>query len=72
MASANGRVELPLSNCRSLLMEHVWGEDKGLGFGYVNVRCLLDAQVERPVGYVSLEFRGEVQAGNEDLQELSR
>lgn len=53
-------------------MEHVWGEDKELGFGYVNIRCLLQAQGERPVGYVSLEFRGEVQARNEDLQELSR
>lgn len=63
---------MPLSNCRSLLMEHVWGEDKELGFGYVNIRCLLEAQGERPVGYVSLEFRGEVRARNEDLQELSR
>lgn len=55
--------------CRSLLMEHVWGKIRNLVLDMLSRRCLLDSWRALWAGWI-YEFRGEIQAQNEDLQIL--
>lgn len=47
------------------------GKIRNLLLDMLSRRCLLDTQLERPVGRWIYEFRGEVQARHEDLQVFS-